>query len=214
MESLKHECGVALVRLLKPLDYYQEKYGSWQYGLSKLYLMMEKQHNRGQEGAGLACVKTLAEPGEEIIYRERAMGTGGISQIFSAVRQRMDEYSAEQRQDMDFVNHHLPYAGEIYMGHLRYSTTGKRGLNYIHPFMRRSNWRAKNLCICANFNMTNVPEIFQTIASKGQHPRMMSDTYILLEQLGHRLDRESERCFEEAKKLGLQEETFISNTYV
>lgn len=212
MESLKHECGVALVRLLKPLDYYQEKYGSWQYGLSKLYLMMEKQHNRGQEGAGLACVKTLAEPGEEIIYRERAMGTGGISQIFSAVRQRMDEYSAEQRQDMDFVNHHLPYAGEIYMGHLRYSTTGKRGLNYIHPFMRRSNWRAKNLCICANFNMTNVPEIFQTIASKGQHPRMMSDTYILLEQLGHRLDRESERCFEEAKKLGLQDKNIT--TYI
>lgn len=204
MEPLKHECGVALVRLLRPLDYYQEKYGSWQYGLSKLYLMMEKQHNRGQEGAGLACVKTLSEPGEEIIYRERAMGTDGISQIFSAVRKHIDEYSPEQRQDMDFVKHHLPFAGEIYMGHLRYSTTGKRGLNYIHPFMRRSNWRAKNLCICANFNMTNVPEIFQTIASKGQHPRMMSDTYILLEQLGHRLDRESERCFQQAIDLGLQ----------
>lgn len=204
MEPLKHECGVAMIRLRKPLSYFQQKYGSWTYGLNKLYLMMEKQHNRGQEGAGLACLKMHAVPGEEFIFRERALGAGGIEAIFENVKEKLQKYTPEQTQDIDYVTHHLPYAGEIYMGHLRYSTTGKSGLSYVHPFLRRSNWRAKNLCICANFNMTNVPEIFGSIATKGQHPRMMSDTYILLEQLGHRLDRESERCYVEAKSKGLK----------
>ena len=203
MEPLKHECGVAMVRLLKPLSYYEEKYGTWMYGLNKLYLLMEKQHNRGQEGAGLACVKMEAAPGEEFMFRERGLGGGAIQEIFAKVQQNFTNYSHEQLHDADFSARHVPFAGEIYMGHLRYSTTGKSGLSYVHPFMRRNNWRAKNLCICANFNMTNVPEIFDTIAVQGQHPRMVSDTYILLEQLGHRLDRESERCFEEAKKKGL-----------
>ena len=166
--------------------------------------MMEKQHNRGQEGAGLACLKMYAVPGEEFIFRERALGAGGIEAIFENVKEKVQKYTPEQTQDIDYITHHLPYAGEIYMGHLRYSTTGKSGLSYVHPFLRRSNWRAKNLCICANFNMTNVPEIFGSIATKGQHPRMMSDTYILLEQLGHRLDRESERCYVEAKSKGLK----------
>ena len=166
--------------------------------------MMEKQHNRGQEGAGLACLKMHAVPGEEFIFRERALGAGGIEAIFENVKEKLQKYTPEQIQDIDYITHHLPYAGEIYMGHLRYSTTGKSGLSYVHPFLRRSNWRAKNLCICANFNMTNVPEIFGSIATKGQHPRMMSDTYILLEQLGHRLDRESERCYVEAKSKGLK----------
>ena len=166
--------------------------------------MMEKQHNRGQEGAGLACLKMHAVPGEEFIFRERALGAGGIEAIFENVKEKVQKYTPEQTQDIDYITHHLPYAGEIYMGHLRYSTTGKSGLSYVHPFLRRSNWRAKNLCICANFNMTNVPEIFGAIATKGQHPRMMSDTYILLEQLGHRLDRESERCYVEAKSKGLK----------
>ena len=166
--------------------------------------MMEKQHNRGQEGAGLACLKMHAVPGEEFIFRERALGAGGIEAIFENVKEKLQKYTLEQTQDIDYITHHLPYAGEIYMGHLRYSTTGKSGLSYVHPFLRRSNWRAKNLCICANFNMTNVPEIFGSIATKGQHPRMMSDTYILLEQLGHRLDRESERCYVEAKSKGLK----------
>ena len=165
---------------------------------------MEKQHNRGQEGAGLACLKMHAVPGEEFIFRERALGAGGIEAIFENVKEKLQKYTPEQTQDIDYITHHLPYAGEIYMGHLRYSTTGKSGLSYVHPFLRRSNWRAKNLCICANFNMTNVPEIFGAIATKGQHPRMMSDTYILLEQLGHRLDRESERCYVEAKSKGLK----------
>ena len=213
MEQLKHECGVAMVRLLKPLDYYQHKYGTWRYGLNKLYLMMEKQHNRGQEGAGLACVKMRAAPGEEFMFRERALGVNAIKEIFATVHKTIDDSvhahaevtgePAGLMEDADYASRHFPYAGELYMGHLRYSTTGKSGLSYVHPFLRRNNWRAKNLCICANFNMTNVEEIFQEIAVKGQHPRMISDTYILLEQLGHRLDRESERLFKEATDLGL-----------
>ncbi len=204
MEPLKHECGVAMVRLLKPLSYYEKKYGTWMYGLNKLYLLMEKQHNRGQEGAGLACVKMQAAPGEEFMFRERALGGTAIQEIFSSVHRNFSNFTDGQLHDADFAARHVPFAGEMYMGHLRYSTTGKRGLSYVHPFLRRNNWRAKNLCICANFNMTNVEEIFDAIAVKGQHPRMVSDTYILLEQLGHRLDRESERCFVEAQQLGLQ----------
>lgn len=204
MEPLKHECGVAMVRLLKPLSYYEKKYGTWMYGLNKLYLLMEKQHNRGQEGAGLACVKMQAAPGEEFMFRQRGLGSGAIQEIFGNVHKEFNGFTSEQLHDADFSARYVPFAGEIYMGHLRYSTTGKSGLSYVHPFLRRNNWRAKNLCICANFNMTNVPEIFDVIAVKGQHPRMVSDTYILLEQMGHRLDRESERCFEEAKAKGLE----------
>ncbi len=204
MEPLKHECGVAMVRLLKPLSYYEKKYGTWMYGLNKLYLLMEKQHNRGQEGAGLACVKMEADPGEEFMFRQRGLGGGAIQEIFGNVHKELSNYSSQQLHDADFAARHVPFAGEMYMGHLRYSTTGKSGLSYVHPFLRRNNWRAKNLCICANFNMTNVTEIFDEIAVKGQHPRMVSDTYILLEQLGHRLDRESERCYEEARAKGLE----------
>ncbi len=204
MEPLKHECGVAMVRLLKPLNYYEKKYGTWMYGLNKLYLLMEKQHNRGQEGAGLASVKMQAAPGEEFMFRQRGLGSGAIQEIFGNVHKELKNYSSEELHNANFAARHIPFAGEIYMGHLRYSTTGKSGLSYVHPFLRRSNWRAKNLCICANFNMTNVMEIFNEIAVKGQHPRMVSDTYILLEQLGHRLDRESERCFVEAQQKGLE----------
>ena len=204
MEPLKHECGVAMVRLLKPLSYYEKKYGTWMYGLNKLYLLMEKQHNRGQEGAGLACVKMQAAPGEEFMFRERGLGGGAIQEIFGNVHRQFAGFSEEQLHDADFAERHVPFAGEIYMGHLRYSTTGKSGLSYVHPFLRRNNWRAKTLCICAKYNMTNDMEIFADIAVKGQHPRMVSDTYILLEQLGHRLDRESERCFAEALRLGLE----------
>lgn len=192
-----------MVRLLKPMNYYQEKYGTWLYGLNKLYLMMEKQHNRGQEGAGLACVKMAAAPGEEYMFRERALGSGAIQEIFANVHGRFRDYPKEQLEDAAYAERHIPFAGEIYMGHLRYSTTGKSGLSYVHPFLRRNNWRAKNLCICANFNMTNVDEIFGSIAASGQHPRMYSDTYIMLEQIGHRLDRESERLFQEAVGQGL-----------
>ena len=204
MEQLKHECGVAMIRLLQPLEYYQEKYGTWMYGLNKLYLLMEKQHNRGQEGAGLACVKLEAIPGEEYLFRERALGTGAITEIFSAVQSRFKDTGAEQLSDADFARRHLPFAGEMYMGHLRYSTTGKSGLSFVHPFLRRNNWRAKNLALCGNFNLTNVDEVFASITAQGQHPRIYSDTYIMLEQVGHRLDRECERLYAEAASQGLE----------
>ncbi len=195
MEPLKHECGIAMVRLRKPLSYYHDKYGTWMYGLNKLYLLMEKQHNRGQEGAGLAVVKLNSRPGEEYLFRERALGSNAISEIFDAVHKSFHAYSAEQLSDAAFASSQIPYAGECYMGHLRYSTTGKSGLTFVHPMIRRSNWRAKCLAICGNFNLTNVDGIFQEITSVGQHPRNMSDTHILLEQIVHRLDREVERLF-------------------
>lgn len=203
MEELKHECGVAMIRLLKPLSYYQQKYGTWQYGLNKLYLLMEKQHNRGQEGAGLACVKMQAEPGEEYMFRERALGSGAITEIFSNVHQALSAYDASVLHNADYAERRLPYAGELYMGHLRYSTTGKSGISFVHPFLRRNNWRARNLCLCGNFNMTNVDAIFHDLTSVGQHPRINTDTYVMLEQMGHRLDRESERLYAEAQAQGL-----------
>lgn len=203
MEQLKHECGVVMIRLLKPLSYYQQKYGTWMYGLNKLYLMMEKQHNRGQEGAGLACVKQKALPGEEYMFRERALGTGAITEIFANVHSHFKDVSPEQLHDADYAQRYLPFAGEAYIGHLRYSTTGKSGLSYVHPFLRRNNWRAKNLALCGNFNLTNVDEVFEIITSQGQHPRIYSDTYIMLEQVGHRLDREVERLFTQYKEQGL-----------
>lgn len=204
MEQLKHECGVAMIRLMKPLAYYQRKYGTWMYGLNKLYLMMEKQHNRGQEGAGLACVKLEANPGEEYMFRERALGAGAITEIFTAVQGKFKDVSPELLHDAAYAQRCLPFAGEIYMGHLRYSTTGKSGLSYVHPFLRRNNWRAKNLALCGNFNMTNVDEIFEQITAEGQHPRIYSDTYIMLEQVGHRLDREVERLYQQYKQEGLE----------
>ena len=193
-----------MIRLLKPLSYYQEKYGTWMYGLHKLYLLMEKQHNRGQEGAGLACTKLAAQPGEEYMFRERALGSGAITEIFHNVNEQLKGFSADELADADFAQRYLPFASEIYMGHLRYSTTGKSGLAHVHPFMRRNNWRAKNLCLCGNFNLTNVDEVFESITSKGQHPRIYNDTYIMLELMGHRLDRESERVYDIARQHGLE----------
>lgn len=204
MEPLKHECGVAMIRLLKPLKYYQDKYGTWQYALNKLYLMMEKQHNRGQEGAGMACIKLGSEPGSEHMFRERAEGKNAIPEIFGHVRKVFKEESPANMTDIEYVRKKLPFAGELYMGHLRYSTTGKKGLSYVHPFMRRNNWRAKNLCLCGNFNMTNVEEIFQKLIQQGQCPRINSDSYLMLEFMGHRLDREVERNYVNAKSLGLE----------
>jgi len=205
MEPLKHECGVAMVRLLKPLEYYQQKYGTWMYGLNKLYLMMEKQHNRGQEGAGMACVNLDAVPGTEYMFRERAEGSNAIAEIFGKVQGHYKNLSPQQLSDVSYAKQHLPFAGELYMGHLRYSTTGKSGLSYVHPFLRRNNWRAKNLCLCGNFNMTNIDEIFERLVRQGQYPRIYSDSYITLELMGHRLDREVERNFVEARDKGLKD---------
>ncbi len=197
MELIKHECGVAMIRLLKPLSYYKEKYGSELYGLGKLYLLMEKEHNRGQEAAGIGCVKLNLPPGEEYIFRERAQGSDAITKIFDAAHHQIDEAKAEKLPISQ-----LPFVGEVYMGHLRYSTTGRSGMNYVHPFMRRNNWSSRNLLLCGNFNMTNVDEIFESIISTGQHPRLYSDTFLLLEQLGHALDRENERLFDIHKNAG------------
>lgn len=197
METLKHECGVAMIRLLKPLQYYKDKYGTEQYGLNKLYLLMEKQHNRGQEGAGIACVKLNASPGDEYMFRERAAGTSAITEVFNKI------HSHNYTDDSDSPDGDLR-ACEVYMGHLRYSTTGRSGLDFIHPFLRRNNWRVKNLALCGNFNMTNVDEIFQSIVANGQHPRKYADTHIILEQVGHRLDREVERVYNECSAQGLE----------
>ena len=204
MEPLKHECGVAMIRLRKPLSYYQEKYGTWMYGLNKLYLLMEKQHNRGQEGAGLAVVKLGTQPGEEYLFRERAEGTGAIQEIFDTVHSALGAVPREQLADPIYAEECLPYAGNCMMGHLRYSTTGKSGLTFVHPMIRRNNWRAKCLTICGNFNLTNVSQIFDAITSVGQHPRHVSDMHILLEQIGHRLDREVERLFVQSRTFGLE----------
>lgn len=206
MEPLKHECGVAMVRLLKPLEYYQQKYGTWMFGLNKLYLMMEKQHNRGQEGAGMVCVNLDAVPGSEYMFRERAEGSNAITEIFANVQKQFRNVTPQQLADVDYAKRNLPFAGELYMGHLRYSTTGKSGLSYVHPFLRRNNWRAKNLCLCGNFNMTNIEEIFDKLVKQGQYPRIYSDSYITLEFMGHRLDREVERNFIEGQKKGLKDQ--------
>lgn len=185
METLKHECGIAIIRLKKPAGYYQKKYGSRTYGLQKLFLLMEKQHNRGQEGAGLACINTKAVPGEEYIFRDRKTGNNAINEVFDSVYGTVNGNRSEN----------APFMGDMYMGHLRYSTTGKSGLSYIHPHLRRSNWAAKTLVLCGNFNMTNIPEICESLTSEGQHPRSMADTHILLEQVGHRLDMEIEYLY-------------------
>lgn len=205
MEKNIHEdCGVAMIRLLKPLEYYQEKYGTWMYALNKLYLMMEKQHNRGQEGAGMASVKLDSEPGNEYMFRERAEGKNAVAEIFANVHKHYKNLSQEQLSDVSFAKTNLPFAGDLYMGHLRYSTTGKSGLSYVHPFLRRNNWKAKNLCMCGNFNMTNIGDVFEILTEQGQCPRIYSDTNILLELMGHRLDREVERNFVDTQKLGLE----------
>ena len=187
-----------MIRLRKPLSYYKEKYNTYLYGLNKLYLLMEKQHNRGQEGAGLGCVYMHAKPGEEYIFRERALGSGAISEIFARVKQQI---SVAQSHGVDEIDH--PFVGAVYMGHLRYSTTGRKGISYVHPFLRRNNWRSRNLMLCGNFNMTNVDEIFSDIVSRGQHPRVYSDTAILLEQLGESLDKANSTIYHKYCQQGI-----------
>lgn len=205
-----------MVRLLKPLSYYQQKYGTWRYGLNKLYLMMEKQHNRGQEGAGIASVKLDTQPGREYMFRERAEGPNAITEIFAAAHKQMKDSPWCEKLSDDPTEDTPAFAGELYMGHLRYSTTGKSGLKYVHPFLRRNNWRAKNLCLCGNYNMTNVEEVFQLLTRQGQCPRIYSDSYIMLELMGHRLDREVERNFVIAREQGLEDKdiTHYIDTHV
>ena len=192
-------CGIAMIRLLKPLDYYQKKYDTWQYGLNKMYLLMEKQHNRGQEGAGMATLKLDIPPGEEYIWREREEGKNAIQQIFANINDKMEKYNG-QINDPVFAKENLPFAGELYLGHLRYSTSGKSGISYVHPFLRRHNWKARTLVLAGNFNLTNVDEIFENLTNQGQHPRDKADTFLMLESLGNKLDNEVQAEYEQIRQ--------------
>ena len=193
-------CGIAMVRLLKPLEFYQEKYGTWQYGLQKMYLLMEKQHNRGQEGAGIATVKLDMPPGEEYIWRERVEGKNAIQEIFASINRKMSVLSEEVYNSVEKSKTELPFAGELYLGHLRYSTTGRSGLSYVHPFLRRHNWKNRTMVLAGNFNLTNVDELFDHLTLKGQHPRDKGDTFLMLESLGFELDREVQKEYNKIRQ--------------
>lgn len=197
MEPLKHECGVALIRLRRPLEYYKDKYGTYTYALDKLYLLMEKQHNRGQEAAGVGVIKLNAPAGHELIFRDRALGKDAIQEIFGRIGHEISpDLNSMPAEDVELF---APYIGQVYMGHLRYSTTGKSGISYAHPVLRRNNWRSRSLMLCGNFNMTNVGEMFDRIVKSGQHPRIYSDTNMILEQVGYALDKENHRLYRELR---------------
>lgn len=193
-------CGIAMIRLLKPLEYYQQKYGTWQYGLQKMYLLMEKQHNRGQEGAGIGAVKLDVAPGEEYIWREREPGKNAIQSIFENINKRLEAHPLDKIDDIEYAKEHFPFAAEMYMGHLRYSTTNKMGVSYLHPFLRRHNWKSRTLVLSGNFNLTNVDEIFERLTNQGQHPRDKADTFLMLESMGNKLDNEVQAEYNQIKK--------------
>ncbi len=204
-DSINHECGVAMVRLLKPLEFYQLKYGSWRYGLEKMYLLMEKQHNRGQDGAGIVCLKSDPPPGKKYISRERAIGSGAINTVFQEIYKQIDKLTdkdPDRLNNIPWVRDNVPFAGEVYLGHLRYGTFGKNKKNYVHPVMRENNWRTRNLILAGNFNLTNVDEIFNKLCELGQHPKDFSDTVTILENIGHFLDDSVQKLFDEFKKKG------------
>lgn len=204
-ELIKHECGIALIRLLKPIEYYQKKYGSWLYGLHKLYLLMEKQHNRGQDGAGVAAVKFDMDPGMPYIFRHRSIEQNAIDDVFrkiSKTYRKLEKKDKDLLSDVTYVKSHIPFAAELYLGHLRYGTFGGNTLDYVHPVMRQNNWRSRNLVMAGNFNLTNVDEIFSILVELGQHPKDFSDTVTILENVGHFLDTEVQRKFNQFKAEG------------
>jgi len=203
-EQIKHECGIALIRLLKPLEYYQVKYGSWRYGLHKLYLLMEKQHNRGQDGAGLASIKFEIQPGKKYIDRERSNTPASIRDIFDVVNKPFKKYESkpELLDDPAWARENLPFAAELYLGHLRYGTFGNHSIDYVHPVMRENNWKSRTLVLAGNFNMTNVDELFKKLVDLGQHPKDYSDTVTVLEKIGHFLDEENQQLFRQYKNDG------------
>jgi len=172
-ELIKHECGIALIRLLKPLSFYQEKYGTWQYGLNKLYLLMEKQHNRGQDGAGMVNIKISLDPGQEYISRYRSVEQNPISDVFRKVQKAWKKASVKKPEDLDpqWVYEHLPFTGELFLGHLRYGTFGRNSIEFVHPVLRQNNWKSRNLALAGNFNMTNTNELFMKLIELGQHPK-------------------------------------------
>ena len=205
-EPIKHECGIALIRLLKPLSYYQEKYGTPFYGLNKLYLLMEKQHNRGQDGAGIATIKLDMKPGTRYISRYRAMGSKAVSDIFEYVQKKfvdVQENTPELLADANWLKENISFTGEVLMGHLRYGTHGKNSIESCHPFLRQNNWMTRNLVICGNFNMTNVDELLEQLYELGQHPKEKADTVTVLEKIGHFLDVENQEIFDSYNAKGL-----------
>lgn len=205
-DALKHECGIALVRLLKPLEFYKEKYGTAFYGIQKMYLLMEKQHNRGQDGAGFASIKLDVEPGERYISRVRSNDSQPIQDVFTQINDRINEELTahpEYADDVALQKQKIPYLGELFLGHVRYGTFGKNSIESVHPFLRQNNWMHRNLILAGNFNMTNVQELFQSLIELGQHPKEMADTVTVMEKIGHFLDDEVTDLYQECKNEGL-----------
>ena len=204
-DAIKHECGIALVRLLKPLSYYQEKYGTPYYGVNKMYLLMEKQHNRGQDGAGIATIKFDVKPGHRYISRYRAMGSSAVADIFEYIQKKFaavnKAYPVESK-DTKWLKQHVSFTGEVLLGHLRYGTHGKNSIESCHPFLRQNNWMSRNLVVAGNFNMTNVDELLQQLYELGQHPKEQADTVTVLEKIGHFLDDENQELFDKFKREG------------
>ena len=207
-DQIKHECGIALVRLLKPLSYYHEKYGTWKYGLNKLYLLMEKQHNRGQDGAGIVCVKSNLDPGSPYITRYRSVDPNPIKDIFDKVNKPLKKAKRNNFDinDPEWATEKFPFAGSLYMGHLRYGTFGKNSIEFAHPVMRQNNWKSRNLVLAGNFNLTNTDELFEVLVSLGQHPKAYTDTVTALEKVGHFLDEENQMLFRKYKNEGYTNE--------
>lgn len=203
-EAIKHECGIAFIRLLKPLSFYQQKYGTALYGLNKLYLLMEKQHNRGQDGAGIATIKLDVTPGNRYISRYRAMGSTAVSEVFEYVQKKFADIQAipELFQNAEWLKENVSFTGEVLMGHLRYGTHGKNSVENCHPFLRQNNWMSRNLVIAGNFNMTNVDELLDQLFELGQHPKERADTVTVLEKIGHFLDDENQQLFDQFKQEG------------
>lgn len=204
-DALKHECGIALVRLLKPLEYYKEKYGTAFYGIQKMYLMMEKQHNRGQDGAGFASIKFDVEPGQRYISRVRSNHSQPIQDVFKQINERVSEElkaHPELGDNMKDLKANIPYVGELFLGHVRYGTFGKNSIESVHPFLRQSNWMHRNLILAGNFNMTNVKELFENLVELGQHPKEMADTVTVMEKIGHFLDKEVMQLYQDCKAEG------------
>ncbi|MCF6331651.1 MAG: amidophosphoribosyltransferase [Draconibacterium sp.] len=203
-DQIKHECGIALIRLLKPLVYYQEKYGTWQYGLNKLYLLMEKQHNRGQDGAGAVCVKTNLEAGNTYISRFRSVQQNPIIDVFNQINEPLQQaqLNRDEIDSADWAYKNFPFAGELYLGHLRYGTFGKNSIDLVHPVMRQNNWKSRNLVLAGNFNLTNTDELFKVLVDLGQHPKAFTDTVTVLEKVGHFLDEENQLLFRRYKNEG------------
>lgn len=205
-DQIKHECGIAFIRLLKPLSYYQEKYGTALYGLNKLYLLMEKQHNRGQDGAGIATIKLDMKPGSRYISRYRSMAQNAVADIFGYVQNKfvdIQNETPELMKDTEFLKQNVSFIGEVLLGHLRYGTHGKNSIENCHPFLRQNNWMTRNLVIAGNFNMTNVDELLEQLYELGQHPKEKADTVTVLEKIGHFLDDENQVLFDEYKREGL-----------